>query len=220
MALWISLSIVFGIFLGAGGMFGWMTLQQLARDAEIAAEEAKLQPVALDGELWFDEADTLPSTATPPGSTLTLGQAANILVSSAENTRAVVSVAVESIAPLSAEQTELLRSLQPALAGQTLYRIDILVTPPSDDDLVGLRIGDGITPITAEGERMMRVPVEGWNACGNVAIPAAPADNPQAPRALCVVGAAPEGSMVVGAQFAQPGGPYSVTIDGQVTWLP
>lgn len=214
--LWVTLALLIGAGLGVGGTLAAQLL--LAAPAETEAEPPR--PIALDGQLWFDQEDVLPSSATPPGSRLTLGERATILVSPVQRVPQLVDVSVEAVALLTPEQTELLRSLQPALEGQTLYRIDFTVTPPPDVDLTGVPFGEAITPITADGVRMLRVPVEGWKVCGNASLPAAPADNPTGPRSMCVVGAAPPASTIAGAEFSQPGGPYSVTIDGQVTWLP
>lgn len=203
-------------------MFAYTTVQTRteAAETEDAPPEEKPRPVALDGALWFGDDEELPLAATPPGTTLQLAQTATILVAPVGTQPALITLTVDRVEALSAEHTTLLHSLQPALAGQDLYRIDYTVSAEVLEALAGLRIGDAITPLAADGSRMLRVPVDGWNVCGNPAAPPLESLVKGQPVAMCAVAAAPTGTVITGAMFSQAGGPYSVTIDGQVSWMP
>jgi hypothetical protein len=220
--LWIAGALVVGIALGAAGAVGVnLVLRNTAPAPPTTPDD-----VALSATTWFTESDTLPSSATEPGASLVLGKAAKVLVGSETGNQSVAKITVNAVAALDAKDSDLLKSAQPALAGQKLFRIDYTVEYVSGDPLAGMMIGDAIYPIDTEGAQLLRVPVAGWKKCGEPALPATIDDSadgatPAAPAAMCAVASSPDGGAdVVGALFAQAGGPYSFEAKGQLTWLP
>lgn len=219
---WIAGALVVGLVVGAAATFGVMTLLPALSGAQTG------EPVesALAETSWFAEGDELPASATEPGSRLTIGDSATVLIGSGSGGESVAALTVAAIAELNSEEADFLKSVQPALTGQRLYRIDYTVRFISGDPLAGVRIGGALAPVDAEGAELLRVPVSGWKTCGDAVLPTevdAVAEGETEPAAvtMCAVAASPEGGAdVVGARFAQPGGPYSSANKGQLTWLP
>lgn len=219
---WAVITLTIGIALGAGGAFvySFFVTQQNAA-AEAAAEERELNT-----NVWFTDDDTLPESATAPGSKLAIGEEATVLVQSSLGKTSVATVTVESIEVFDEADTKLLRNAQPALLGQSLYRINYLVAYQSGEALAGVRFGDAIFPTDDKGNQLLQVPVNGFESCGTAALPdTIDANDEQGTKAqpakMCAVAASPEGAApVAGAFFAQPGGPYALAIKGQITWLP
>lgn len=219
---WVAFALIIGLAVGAAGAVGVNLLMQNSA----TSSSASIDEVPLSATTWFTEGDTLPSSATEPGASLALGDSATVLVGSVTGGQSVATITVDAVAALDAKDSDLLKSAQPALAGQKLYRIDYTVEYVSGEPLAGMLIGDAIFPIDAEGAQLLRVPVAGWKKCGEPALPAAidaSADGatPAAPASMCAVVSSPDGGAdVVGAVFAQAGGPYSFEAKGQLSWLP
>lgn len=220
--LWVIGALVFGLIVGAGATFGATTLLESMTPVE--QDAAEVSP--LSASQWFADDATLPEAATPPGSDLALGDAATVLIGSVNGGVSLATITVDAVTELDAAETELLKSVQPALAGQKLFRIVYTVEFVSGDPLAGVIIGDAIHPVDNLSAELLRVPVTGWNVCGEAALPAeidesGDGETAAVPVQMCAVAGSPEGGAdVVGAFFAQPGGPYSLTAKGQVTWLP
>lgn len=220
--IWVILALVVGLAVGAAATVGVTLLMQ----SGAAASAASTSEVALSSTSWFAEGDELPKGATEPGSNLAMGKSAKVLVGAANGGQSVANITVTAVSALDTKDSDLLKSAQPALAGQKLFRIDYTVEFVSGEPLAGMLIGDALYPVDAEAAQLLRVPVVGWKSCGEAALPAsidASTDGatPGEPAAMCAVAASPEGGAdVVGAQFAQAGGPYSLAAKGQLTWLP
>lgn len=220
--LWVVAALLIGLVVGVAGSFAvslFMSTPEKAPAAEVPESR-------LDLNLWFADGDKLPKSATEPGSTLKLGDTANVLVGASNGTQSVAALTVESVDALNEQDSKTLQSAQPALAGQSLFRINYTVQYVSGDPLAGLRLGEAVYPVDAEGKQLLRVPVSGWKKCGEAALPAkvdAVTEGAEIPAAvkMCAVAASPAGAApVVGALFAQAGGPYSLESSGQLTWLP
>lgn len=220
--LWVAGALVVGLAVGAAGAVAVGVLTK----SNTQALPAEPNVVSLSSTNWFAEGDELPTGAVAPGADIVLGKSATVLVGSVSGGQSVAKITVTAVAAFDAKDDELLKSAQPALAGQRLYRIDYTVEYVSGDPLAGMRIGDAIYPVDAEGAPLLRVPVSGWKKCGEAALPttvdeSADGATPVEPAAMCAVAASPDGGAdVVGAQFAQAGGPYSIESTGQITWLP
>lgn len=219
---WVAFALIIGLAVGAAGAVGVNLLLQNSA----TSPSANIDEVSLSATTWFTENDKLPKAASEPGASFALGDTATVLVGSVTGGQSVAKITVDSIAALDAKDSDLLKSAQPALAGQKLFRIDYTVEFVSGDPLAGMLIGDAIYPVDAEGAQLLRVPVAGWKKCGQPALPAtidASEDGatPAAPAAMCAVASSPDGGAdVVGSLFAQAGGPYSFEAKGQLSWLP
>ena len=219
---WVAGALVFGLLLGAAGTLGAMLLLP----SLTGAQPSEPTESALAASQWFAEDESLPEGVIEPGTRLKIGDAATVLLGTETGERSVATITVTAVTPLDTEDAEFLKSVQPALTGQRLFRIDYTVQAVSGDSLAGIRLGDAIAPVDAEGAELLRVPISGWKSCGDAVVPAEADVVPEgstepAPIALCAVAASPEGGAeVAGALFAQPGGPYSVAAKGQLTWLP
>jgi hypothetical protein len=219
---WVFISLLIGLVVGAGATFGTLTFI----DATTPAEPVVVEDAALSASQWFTEGETLPDGVTAPGTQLALGDEATVLVGTLNGNVSEAKITVTSVTELNETETELLKSVQPALVGQKLYRINYTVTFVSGDPLAGVLIGDAISPVDAEGAELLRVPVSGWQTCGETALPAVVDVVPQdasttMPVEMCAVASSPEsGADVAGAIFSQAGGPYSFANKGQITWLP
>lgn len=219
---WIAGALVAGLVVGAAATWGVMTFFP----SLTGAQPVPMAESALAASAWFGEDEQLPSSVTEPGTQLTLGDPATVLIGGEAQARSVASITVTTIAALSSEDEAFLKSVQPALAGQRLYRVEYSVQYQSGDPLAGVRVGDALAPVDAEGAELLRVPVSGWKSCGDAVLPAEVdliAEGESEPTAvlMCAVAASPEGAAdVAGARFSQPGGPYSVAAKGQLTWLP
>lgn len=219
--LWVVAAGLIGLVVGVAATFG-VTLVMAQTES---AKPATIDPVELNSNQWFAEGDTLPKGVAEPGSEFALGSSAKVLVGAANGTQSVAAITVNSVEAIGEKDAELLKSVQPALAGQTLFEISYTVEYVSGDPLAGVQLGDAIYPVDAEGAQLLRVPVSGWKKCGASALPAtidasADGQTKAAPATMCAVAASPEGgAAVTGALFAQAGGPYSLAAKGQLTWL-
>lgn len=218
--VWVFVALAAGLVVGAAAVFGVNAYQQ----ASAAKQPKPVDDMPLASGQWWSSDDALPQGAVEPGSRLTLGTAAKVVLGAASGDRTVATVTIDSVTALDEKDIKLLNSAQPALAGQKLFRIDYRVKYVSGDPLAGMLIGDAIFPVDAEGAKLLRVPVSGWKTCGATALPVevdGSDETPAAEVAMCSVAGSPDGGAgVVGALFAQSGGPYSFADKGQLTWLP
>lgn len=218
--VWVFVALAAGLVVGAGGMFAVNMYQQ----ATVAAQPEIIDDVPLAAGQWWPADKELPKGAAESGSRLALGQTAKVVLGSAAGETSVANITIDSVSALSEKETKLLNSAQPALAGQKLFRIDYRVKHLTGKPLAGMLIGDAIFPVNAEGAKLLRVPVSGWQTCGAAALPAKVDGTDETAAVevpMCSVAGSPEGGAdVVGALFSQTGGPYSLNDKGQLTWLP
>jgi len=219
---WVFVALVIGLLVGSGATFGTLALL----DANNPDQPVVIEDAALNTSQWFTDDDVFPENATLPGTRLAFGEEATVLIGTLSGSVSLATITVTSVTALTEIESELLKSAQPALTGQTLYSTKYTVTFVSGDPLAGVMIGDAMYPVDSEGAELLRVPVSGWKTCGEVALPAeidaVLEDSAEtASVEMCSVAAAPEGgAQVVGAIFAQAGGPYSLSNKGQIIWLP
>lgn len=218
--VWVFVALAAGLVVGAAAVFGVNVYQQ----ATAAAQPKTVEDAPLAAGQWWAADDELPKGTVQPGSQLKLGETAKVVLGTANGDHSVADITVDSVTALDEKDVRLLNSAQPALAGQKLFRIDYRVKYVSGKPLAGVLVGDAIYPVDAEGAKLLRVPVSGWKTCGATALPAevdGSDETPAAEVAMCSVAGSPDGgAAVVGALFAQSGGPYSFADKAQLTWLP
>lgn len=222
-ALVIALVAIGGVVVGAAAMFGALTL--ITGDLPVpfasATPTPSVTPQALPGTAWAEATATaLPVSVVAPGTTLSLGDPAQIELALGKGRSALISVTPGAPTLASESDLAILRKVTPQLAGMSVYYLPLTVTKVAGDSLAGVQLSTVMYGVTATTVPLQQLTLVDWRACSGGPLPVT-IDDPGTEVTLCFAAASADASHpAVGLEFSQPGGPYDAGTGTAVSWLP
>ena len=222
-ALTLALVVTGSVLVGAAAMFGALTFinGDLPVPYAVATPTPSVTPRPLPGTAWAEATATaLPVSVVAPGTTLTLGEPAQVELALGDGRSALVSITPTAPTPASAANLAVLRKATPQLAGMTVYYLPLAITKVAGDSLTGVELSTVIFAVTASHVQLQQLTIVDWRACSGGPLPAT-IDDPGTEVKLCFAAASADAANpAAGVEFSQPGGPYDAGLGTAVSWLP
>lgn len=171
--------------------------------------------VAKSPEAW-NEAQT--AGIATPGTHFKIGDSVSVPIVFKNNTKALVSVSLDSITPATPVQFTALEKSVPQLRGMAVYFLKYSITKQAGAPLEGFDIRPLLNAISEEEYVVPGLDISQWKDCEYEPF-TANIDVAGTPYVFCLAAATPvQGLMPVGGQFSQVGSPYDVATHGQIIW--